>query len=69
MNTETVTKAIGGVVSVVKGLIVVFIFANIIYQTPLNPIEGIKTLVDSFLFGGLTGLLTLLVFVSLYDGK
>ena len=68
MNTEVVTNAIGGIVTVVKGLIVVFVFANIIYQTPLNPIEGIKSLVDSFLFGGLTGLLTLLVLVSLYDG-
>lgn len=68
MNTDAVTNAIGGVVSVVKGLIIVFVFANIIYQTPLNPIEGIKTLVDSFLFGGLTGLLALLVLASLYDG-
>ena len=68
MNTEAVTNAIGGIVTVVKGLIVVFVFANIIYQTPLNPIEGIKSLVDSVLFGGVTGLLTLLVLVSLYDG-
>ena len=44
MNTEAVTNAIGGIVTVVKGLIVVFVFANIIYQagyaSPIRKTRG-----------------------------
>ena len=52
------------VVAVIKGLIVAFVFANILYTTGMDPIGGIVSLVDAFLGGGLLGLLALLVFAS-----
>ena len=57
----------GAVVGVIKGLIVAFVFANILYTTGFNPIAGIVTLVNSFLGGGLAGLLALMVFASFMD--
>ena len=53
------------VVAVIKGLIVAFVFANILYPTAVDPIAGIVLLVNSFLGAGLVGLLALLVFASL----
>ena len=53
------------VVAVIKGLIVAFVFANILYPTAIDPIGGIVLLVNSFLGAGLVGLLALLVFASL----
>ena len=52
------------VVAVIKGLIVAFVFANILYTTGMNPIGGIINLVGQFLNGGIVGLLALLVFAS-----
>ena len=58
----------GAVVGVIKGLIVAFVFANILYPgTGFDPISGIMTLVNSFLGGGLAGLLALMVFASFMD--
>ena len=65
--TGTVGDVVGAVVGLIKGLIVFFVFANIIYMTQYNPIEGLTMLVDSFLNGGLAGLLVLLVFLSFLD--
>ena len=53
------------VVAVIKGLIVAFVFANILYTTGVDPIGGIVGLVEVFLNGGLVGLLALLFFASL----
>ena len=56
----------GAVVGVIKGLIVAFVFANILFDTGYAPIEGITNLVNSFMTaegaGGLAGLLALMVF-------
>ena len=52
------------VVSLVKALIVMFVFVNILYSTGFDPIGGIVDLVESFLDGGFSGLLALLIFVS-----
>jgi len=62
--SSTVENVVGGIVSLIKGLIVLFVFANIITDTGFYPVEGIITLVDSFLNGGFAGLLALLVLVS-----
>ena len=63
--TGTVAGFIGGLVSVIKALIVFFVFANIIYpMTGFDPIGGIIDLVRNFLGGGIAGLIALLVFVS-----
>ena len=60
----TITDVSAAVVAVIKGLIVAFVFANILYTTGFDPIGGIVSLVDAFLGGGLLGLLALLVFAS-----
>ena len=60
----TINDISSAVVGVLKGLIVAFVFANILYTTGFDPIGGIVSLVDSFLGGGLLGLLALLVFAS-----
>ena len=57
----------GAVVGVIKGLIVAFVFANILYNTGFDPIAGVVNLVNSFLGGGLAGLLALMVFASFMD--
>ena len=62
--TATVTGVVGGLVSVLKALIVFFVFANVIYMTGFDPVGGLIDLVRTFMGGGLAGLLTLLVFVS-----
>ena len=61
----TITDVSAAVVAVIKGLIVAFVFANILYPTNIDPIGGIVLLVNSFLGAGLVGLLALLVFASL----
>ena len=62
--TSTVQNAASGVVGVIKALIVLFVFVNIIYSTGFDPIGGIVDLVNTFLDGGFAGLLALLVFLS-----
>lgn len=58
-----VTKVVDNVVTLIKGLVVLFVFANLIYATNFDPIGGIIDLIESFLDGGLAGLLALLVFI------
>ena len=62
--TATVTSVMGGLVSVLKALIVFLVFAIIIYMTGFDPVGGLIDLVRTFMGGGLAGLLTLLVYVS-----
>ena len=62
--TSTVQNAASGVVGVIKALIVLFVFVNIVYSTGFDPIGGIVDLVNTFLDGGFAGLLALLVFLS-----
>ena len=61
----TINDISAAVVAVIKGLIVAFVFANILYTTGVDPIGGIVGLVEVFLNGGLVGLLALLFFASL----
>ncbi len=61
---STVNSVVGGIVSLIKGLVVLFVFANILYPTGLDPVLGLTELVNSFMDGGLAGLLALLIFVS-----
>ena len=60
----TINDISAAVVAVIKGLIVAFVFANILYTTGMDPIGGIIGLVGQFLNGGIVGLLALLVFAS-----
>ena len=47
--TSTVQGVANAVVGLVKALIVMFVFVNILYSTGFDPIGGIVDLVDSFL--------------------
>ncbi len=64
--TGTVTTVVGGLVSVLKALVVFFIFAGILFTLPsgVAPVDGIMSLVGAFMDNGLVGLLALLVFMS-----
>ena len=59
-----INEVAGAVVAVIKGLVVAFVFANLLYTTGTDPITGITDLVNAFLGGGLPGLLALMVFAS-----
>ena len=62
--TSTVQGVANPVLGLVKALIVMLVFVNILYSTGFDRIGGIVELVDSFLDGGVSGLLALLIFVS-----
>ena len=62
-----INAAAGALVSLLKGLIVASVFAGILFTLPGgwgDPVGGIVSLVNSFMSGGLGGLLALLVFAS-----
>ena len=62
--TSTVQGIANSVVGLIKALIVMFVFVNILYSTGFDPIGGLVDLVESFLDGRFSGLLALLIFVS-----
>ena len=66
-NNKTRRKQWGGIVGLLKTVIVFFVFVNILYVTDVNPIGGIIDLVNSFVDGGLAGLLALIVFATFLD--
>ena len=59
-----VKNAASGIIGVIKALIVLFVFVNIVYSTGFDPVGGIVDLVNTFLDGGFAGLLALLVLLS-----
>jgi len=62
--SSTVQGVVSGLVSLIKGLIVLFVFVNILYPTGFDPIGGLVDLVSTFLDGGFAGLLALLLLLS-----
>ena len=59
---------LGGIVGLLKTVIVFFVFAGILWPTGLpNAIGGVMNLIGTFIGGGLAGLLALCVFVSFMD--
>ena len=62
--SSTVQGVVNGLVSLIKGLIVLFVFVNILYPTQFDPVGGIVELVGTFLDGGFAGLLALLLLLS-----
>ncbi len=62
--SSTVQSVVSGLVSLIKGLIVLFVFVNILYPTGFDPVGGIVDLVGTFLDGGFAGLLALLLLLS-----
>ena len=76
MNIKTafgyVGDVIGGLTGVLAGLISVGVLSQIVFGTGwlgIDVIGNITGIVASFLSGGLTGLVTLVVLLSLWDNK
>ena len=67
----TMSDVLGGFAGVLGGLVSVGILSQIVFGSVLglDIIGNINGLVNSFLTGGLTGLLTLIVLVGLWDSK
>ena len=76
MNVKTafgyVGDVIGGVGAVLAGLVSVGVLSQIVFGTGwlgIDVIGNINSIVAGFLGGGLTGLITLIVLLSLWDNK
>ena len=76
MNIKTIFGMIGdtltGLFGVLVGLVGVGIMSQIVFGTGwlgINVVGNISTLVNTFLGGGVTGLITLIVLLSLMDNK
>ena len=67
--TVMINDVAGSFVTLIKALIVAAIFANLLFTTGFNPVGHIVDLVNTFLGGGLAGLLALMVFVSFANSK
>ena len=76
MNIKTIFGMIGdtltGIFGVLVGLVGVGIMSQIVFGSGwlgINVVGNISTLVNTFLGGGVTGLITLIVLLGLMDGK
>ena len=62
----------GGVTGLLGGLVAVGFMSQIVFGTGwlgIDAVSNITNIVDGFLAGGLTGLITLVVLLSLWDSK
>ena len=69
---ETITGVLGGVAGVLGSLVGVAVLSQIVFGTTwlgMDVVANIGTFVSSFLTGGVTGLLVLIVVLSLWEGK
>ena len=67
-----VSDFIGGVTGLLGGLVAVGFMSQIVFGTGwlgINVVSNITSIVDTFLAGGLTGLITLVVLLSLWESK
>ena len=76
MNIKSVFEMIGGVLGGISGILVslvsVLIMSTVIFGSGwlgIDVISNISGLVGSFLTGGVTGLLVLIILLSLWDSK
>ena len=68
----TIGDTLGGLFGVLTGLVGVGIMSQVIFGTGwmgIDVVGNISNLVNTFLTGGVTGLLTLIVLFSLIDNK
>ena len=67
-----VSDFIGGVTGLLGGLVAVGFMSQIVFGTGwlgIDVVSNISNIVSTFLAGGLTGLITLVVLLSLWDSK
>ena len=76
MNVKTafgyIGDVIGGLAGVLAGLVSVGVLSQVVFGSGwlgIDVIGNISGIVASFLGGGLTGLITLIVLLSLWDNK
>tara|TARA_R100001244_G_scaffold41618_1_gene37357 strand:+ start:130 stop:360 length:231 start_codon:yes stop_codon:yes gene_type:complete len=76
MNIKSVFEMIGGVLTGIGGVLVslvsISILSTVIFGSGwlgIDVISNISGLVGSFLTGGVTGLLVLIILLSLWDNK
>jgi len=76
MNIKTafgyVGDVIGGITAVLGGLVAVGVLSQVVFGTGwlgIDVISNISGIVGSFLGGGLTGLVTLIVLMAIWDNK
>ena len=68
----TITDVLGGIAGVLTGLVSVSILSTVVFGSGwlgTDVIANISALVGSFLTGGVTGLLVLIILLSLWDNK
>ena len=68
----TIGDTLGGLFGVLTGLVGVGIMSQVIFGTGwmgMDVINNISNIVNTFLSGGITGLLTLVILLSLMDSK
>ena len=76
MNVKTAFGYVGDVISgltgVLGGLVAVGVLSQVVFGTGwlgIDVIGNIRGIVGSFLGGGITGLVTLVILLSLWDNK
>ena len=68
----TIGEVLGGISGVLSSLVSVSILSTVIFGSGwlgIDVVTNISTLVGSFLSGGVTGLLVLIILLSLWDNK
>ena len=68
----TISEVLGGIAGVLTGLVSVGILSQVVFGTAwigIDVVANISALVGSFLGGGVTGLLVLIILLSLWDNK
>ena len=68
----TIGEVLGGIAGVLASLVSVSILSTVIFGSGwlgIDVVTNISTLVGSFLSGGVTGLLVLIILLSLWDNK
>jgi len=68
----TIGEVLGGIGGVLASLVSVSILSTVVFGTGwlgIDVVANISALVGSFLSGGVTGLLVLIILLSLWDNK
>lgn len=68
-SLNTVTSALKGVISLGLTLAVVALVVDILFPGTTNIVASVSGLVTSFTSQGLIGLITLIVFVAIYNAR
>ena len=68
-SLNTITSALKGVVGLGMTLAVVALVVDLLFPNTTNIVANVSGLVTSFTSQGLTGLITLIVFVAIYGAR